>query len=199
MFEHDPFPRYQPLLFEPARPAPYLPFEEIVAEMRAVHFPEIDGEIEVRLGTADPLAFVHVGFMHDAGHLIVFHPVLNHPGTPVEVVRFIAKHELTHIVSRGTHAGGEYDAHPPEFWAHERRVGPEHDAVWAWVRRNLGSCLRKGPDALSVTGRWRELRSGRREPYTPGLPFNGERWDRVCPGNGAQLALPASWRGRRIR
>ena len=67
MFEHDPFPRYQPLLFEPARPAPYLPFEEIVAEMRAVHFPEIDGEIEVRLGTADPLAFVHVGFMHDAG------------------------------------------------------------------------------------------------------------------------------------
>ncbi|MFN8508276.1 MAG: hypothetical protein U0547_12015 [Dehalococcoidia bacterium] len=185
--------RYQPLLFEPAPPAAMARLHEAVQQMRAAFFAEIPGEIEVRFAAEGPLAFVLNRFMHSDGHLVAFHPVLEHPATPIEVIRFIAKHELTHIAVPGRFIGGRYESHPEEFWAHELRVGPEHRAVWAWIHGNLAPCLRRVNDGTQVTRRWMQLQRRPRGPFTPMLPFRGERWDRVCPGDGAQLRLPASW------
>ncbi|MCC7363751.1 MAG: hypothetical protein IT303_05235 [Dehalococcoidia bacterium] len=186
-------PRLQPLLFQPFEPRTRFSLTETLNEARAVHFPGIAGDIEVRIAAAGPLAFVRANGMGPLAHLVVFHPVLNHPDTPIEVVRFIAKHELTHLVERPRIINGAWETHPAEFWDHEYAVAPERWAAWQWVFGNIGGCLRNRPDGISVTRRWMAIHDRPRRPYTPELPFNGERWDRLCPGYGAQLRLPASW------
>jgi hypothetical protein len=187
--------RFQPLLFQPVPSLLGYSLSELAEEVRSVHFPEIEERVEVRFAAESPLASMTYNFMGRDKHLMRFHPVLNHPGTPVEVLRFIAKHELTHIVRRGCYIDGRYEAHPPEFWEHERALGPEYYAVWHWIYTNLGPGLRRGrlDGSVRVTKRWRNLRESPRTPYTPTLPFNGERWERVCPGVGSQLLLPPDW------
>jgi hypothetical protein len=140
-----------------------------------------------------PLAYIARAFMGRDRHLVVFHPVLNHRQTPVEVLRFLAKHELTHIVRPPRLIDGYGETHPPEFWEHEAEIGPERYAAWAWIYKNLGRCLRRGDQGIRVTGKWRAIRETARTPYMPSLPFNGERWERICPGGGAQLHLPPDW------
>jgi hypothetical protein len=123
-------PLRQPLLFQPfERQAPFS-FAEVVDETRAAWFPELEGEVETRVAALPSLASVWFHRMGFERHVVVFHPVLNRPDMPVEVVRFIAKHELTHL--RVPAAG-----HPPEFWEAELAAGPERFAVWAWLNRNL--------------------------------------------------------------
>jgi hypothetical protein len=126
-------------------------------------------------------------------HLIVFHPVLNNSGTPVEALRFIAKHELAHLRCPPRFVGRYWEMHPTEFWELEAEIGPQSYAVWAWVHRALSTCLRYDNNGLRVTGQWRPMRNTGRAPYTPGLPFDGVRWERVCPEGGAQLHLPPDW------
>ena len=188
--EYAPVYRYQPLLFQPVPSRPAYAFSEVMEEVRASVFPAVEERVEVRIVAESALASIRHNFMGRDRHLVVFHAVLNHPETPIEVVRFICKHELTHIVRPGRLIDGWYESHPPEFWEHEQAVGPESYAVWAWVRRNLHGCVRHGRSGVSVGGRWRALRDTPRVPYTPALPFDGERWERVCPDDGAQLRLP---------
>ena len=185
--------RYQPQLFQPIPSLVGFSLSELIEETRAVHFPELHDHLEVRIAAESPLASMRADFMGSSKHLVVFHPVLNHPQTPIEVLRFIAKHELTHIVRPPRFIDGYFDTHPPEFWELEVEIAPEHYAVWAWIRRNLGRCLRREEPGIRVTRRWHALRESSRSPYTPYLPFNGERWERVCPGGGAQLHLPPGW------
>ncbi|MBI2765172.1 MAG: hypothetical protein HYX53_04580 [Chloroflexi bacterium] len=184
---------YQPLLFQPVQSEVGFSLSELLHEVRATHFPEIEGEIEVRISAERPLAYVWPRFMGVDAHLVVFHPVLNHPQTPVEVLRFLCKHELTHLVCSGSFIDGRFEAHDDAFWEHERKVGPEGFAVWRWIRANIGSSVHYRGGRLGVSRRWRSLRERPRTPYTPSLPFDGERWDIVCPGAGGQLALPPSW------
>lgn len=88
--------RYQPLLFQPVPSRTAQPLTDIMEEMRAAFFPELQGhQVEVRIAAEGPLAYIAQDFMGPDRHLVVFHPVLNHPQTPIEVLRFIAKHELT--------------------------------------------------------------------------------------------------------
>lgn len=185
--------RLQPLLFQPVPSLLGYSVSELVEEVRSVHFPEIEERVEVRFAAESPLASMTYDFMGRGKHLMRFHPVLNNPSTPVEVLRFIAKHELTHVVRRGYYINRQYESHPPEFWDHERFVGPEYYAVWRWIEANLGRSLRHYPRGITVTKRWRQIRESSRTPYTPTLPFNGERWERVCPGDGSQLLLPPDW------
>ncbi|MCK9520311.1 MAG: hypothetical protein M0R74_14995 [Dehalococcoidia bacterium] len=185
--------RLQPLLFQPVPSETAYPLTELMQEVRAGYFPEIDADVEVRIAASGPLAWIAPSFMGENGHLVVFHPVLNHPETPIEVLRFICKHELTHIVRPGRVIAGYYESHPDEFWEHEAEVGPERFAVWHWVWGNLRGCLRETDAGLRVARRWRTLQPRWRRPYMPSLPFKGERWDIVCPGDGGQLRLPPSW------
>jgi hypothetical protein len=187
--------RYQPLLFQPDRSLVGCSLTSILEEMRATLFPELEGqEIEVRIAAEGPLAYVEREFMGPGRHLVVFHPVLNNPQTPIEVLRFIAKHELTHLVCPPRMLAGRIATHYPEFWVREAAVGPERHAVWAWVYRNFRRCARHTRLGYNVSRKWVALRESPRTPYTPSLPFNGERcWESICPEDGAQLQLPPDW------
>ncbi len=123
--------------------------------------------------------------------------MLNRPGTPIELVRFIAKHELTHIIRPPRWDGNWYLDHPPEFWQLEFQVAPERFACWAWTHRHLSRCLRDGRDGLSVLRTWRRRMAGIAPgPYIPHLPFDDVPWDVLCPEGGAQLRLPPVWAWR---
>ncbi|MBE0608075.1 MAG: hypothetical protein IH609_01715 [Dehalococcoidia bacterium] len=187
----------QPLLFQPVESQTGFNFQTVVDEARAVWFPEIADEIEVRIMAAGPVAFISRHSMGRDSHVIAFHPVLNRPGTPLELVRFIAKHELTHIIRPPRWDGDWYLEHPPEFWQREFQVAPERFACWAWAHRHLSSCLRDGRDGLSVLRTWRRRMAGIEPgPYMPHLPFDDVPWGVLCPEGGAQLRLPPVWAWR---
>jgi hypothetical protein len=187
--------RYQPLLFQPVPSLLRYSLSELVEEVRATHFPELQDLVEVRFAAELRLAYMAWDFMGRGRHLVVFHPALNHPDTPVEVLRFIAKHELLHIVTPPRMIGPAVATHPPEFWEREFLIGPERYAVWAWIRKNIARS-RGRQEGYCVSAEWKRRRERPRTPYTPSLPFNGERWERICPEAGAQLQLPPDWAAR---
>ena len=179
-------PIRQPLLFQPVETRTPFSFSRLVDESRAVWFPEIDDEVEVRIGGAGSLACVWYHRMGQGRHVIVFHPILNRPDTPIEVVRFIAKHELAHILH-------PEEGHSPAVWEHELRVGPERFAVWAWVHQNLDGPVRGTRWGTRVLRSWRSRVRPAFAPYTPHLPFDDVPWRVLCPEGGAQLRLPPDW------
>ncbi len=190
-------PPRQPLLFQPVESRTGFSFQAVVDEARAVWFREIDDDIEVRITAAGPLAFICPHLMGLDRHVIAFHPVLNRPGTPIEVVRFLAKHELTHITNPPRAIGAWWSDHPPDFWEREYAVAPERFACWAWVLRELGRCIRHEQRGVGVVRTWRRRMAGREPgPYIPHLPFDDTPWHVLCPEGGAQLRLPPEWAWR---
>ena len=179
-------PLRQPLLFQPFETETPYSFSRVVDEVRAVRFPGIEDEVEVRLGAAGSLACIWYHRMGRGRHVIVFHPILNRADTPIEVVRFIAKHELTHILHQ---EGG----HPPCFWEDELRVGPERFAAWAWVHANMGRQVRETRWGMRVVRSWRRTVRPAFAPYTPHLPFDDVPWRVLCPEGGAQLRFLPEW------
>lgn len=187
----------QPLLFQPVESQTGFSFQAVVDEVRAVWFPEIRDEVEVRIVADGPLACISRHLMGRDSHVIAFHPVLNRPGTPIEFVRFIAKHELTHIVRPPRLEDGWREGHPREFWEHEAAVAPERYACWTWAYRELGRCLRSEYRGIRVVRTWRRRMAGVEPgPYTPHLPFDDLPWSVLCPEGGAQLRLPPVWAWR---
>lgn len=188
MRQCDP-PYAQPLLFQPVERLTPFSFSRVLDEVRATWFPDLKDDVEVRIGHYGPLAAVWRHRMGNRRHLVVFHPILNHAQTPIEVVRFIAKHELTHIeLGR--------PGHPPEFWAREYEVGPERYAVWPWIFRNLRRSLRDDANGLRVIRTWRKHMPPVFAPYTPNLPFDVVPWAVLCPQGGAQLRFDPDWAPR---
>jgi hypothetical protein len=181
-------PRWrQPLLFQPVETIAPFSFSTVLEEARAVWFPELaEAEIEVRLASVSALASVWYHRMGWERHIVVFHPVLNRPEVPIEVVRFIAKHELTHLVVREP-------GHPNAFWQRELEVGPERFAVWSWIRTNLGRGLSHNRFGVSVRRDWRTKVPACFAPYTPHLPFDDPPWPTLCPDGGAQLRFDPTW------
>lgn len=186
-------PPLQPLLFQPVESHTGFNFAAVLDEARAVWFPELEDDVEVRIGAYGPLAFVVRGLMGPRRHVVVFHPVLNLPGVPEEVVRFIAKHELTHIVRPPI----DFEAHHAWFWEHEYAVGRERWAAWSWIHRYLGPALYENHRGVGVYSTWRKRMAGRKlGPYTPHLPIDDVPWEQLCPEGGAQLRLPPPWAWR---
>ena len=179
-------PLRQPLLFQPFERQTPFSFAEVVDETRAAWFPELEGEVETRVAALPSLASVWFHRMGFERHVVVFHPVLNRPDMPVEVVRFIAKHELTHL--RVPAAG-----HPPEFWEAELAAGPERFAVWAWLNRNLNPPVRPTRWGTRVLRDWQRTTPKVIGPYTPHLPFDDVPWRVLCPEGGAQLRFAPAW------
>ena len=179
-------PFRQPLLFQPFETETPFSFSAVVDQARAVWFPEIEDEIEVRIGDAGSLACTWRHRMGFGRHIILFHPILNRPDTPIEVVRFIAKHELTHILHPES-------GHPPQFWEDEFRVAPERFAAWSWIHANLDGPVRETRWGLRVVRSWRGTDRHTFTPYTPHLPFDDVPWKLLCPGGGAQLRFQPDW------
>jgi hypothetical protein len=187
----------QPLLFRPAESETGFDFGAVLNETRAVWFPELGDEVEVRIGAHGPLAFVSQHVMGVRRHVVVFHSVLNQAGVPVEVIRFLSKHELTHIVTPPVLEPWGWESHHEGFWRHERAVGPEHHAVWSWLYANLRPVLTQRRQGIGVYSTWRRRAAGLRlGPYMPNLPFEEVPWERLCPEGGAQLRLPPEWTWR---
>lgn len=186
-------PWRQPLLFQPFEPRTGFSFSTVVEETRAAWFPEVDDIVEVRIAAIEALAAIYYRRMGPGRHIIVFHPILNRPGMPIEVVRFIAKHELTHIVHPGATINGRYYDHPPSFWEHEYEVGPERFAVWSWLHANLWNVLLDTRWGLRVPRTWQKREPQSIAPYMPHLPFDDVPWGVLCPGGGAQLRFLPEW------
>ena len=180
--------RYQPLLFQPVPSELGYELADLVEETRAAFFPSIETRFEVRIArvTGSPLACIHFGLMGRGEHVIVFHPILNHPETPREVILLIAKHELTHALMP------DHD-HDDEFWFHEASVAPERYAAWRWIHENLRPALRRDRGRIRIHRSWRRMLPDHRKPYTPHLPFEGDPFERLCPEGGAQLRIPPNW------
>lgn len=189
----DLLPLRQPLLFQPFEIRTPFSFSAVVEETRAAWFPSIEDAIEVRIAAIPALAAIYYRLMGPGRHIVVFHPVLNRPGMPMEVVRFIAKHELTHIVHPGATIDGRYYDHPPSFWAHEYEVGPERFAAWKWLHANLSAVLLETRWGLRVPRAWRRREPEWVGPYMPHLPFEDVPWNVLCPGGGAQLRFLPEW------
>lgn len=179
-------PFRQPLLFQPYERQTSFSFSRIVDEVRAVWFPEMDIDVETRIDAVGGLASVWYHRMGWDRHVIFFHPVLNRPDVPEEVVRFLAKHELAHI-------SVPLRGHPPQFWAKEWEVGRERYAVWNWIHRNLARAFARNPYGLWVRRDWQRRVAAQFEPYTPHLPFDDQPFRFLCPEGGAQLRFEPTW------
>jgi len=179
-------PPRQPLLFQPFERKTPFAFSEVVEETRATWFPEVDSDIEVRVAALGPLASIWYHRMGYERHIVVFHPVLNRPDVPIEVVRFIAKHELTHALL-------PREDHTPSFWERELEAAPERFAVWAWLHRNLYPPLRETRWGLAVLRSWQKHASRPLGPYMPHLPFDDPPWKVLCPEGGSQLRFQPTW------
>jgi hypothetical protein len=148
----------------------------------------------VRIATeANSLGSIWYHLMGLDRHVVVFHPILNRPDTPIEIVRFIAKHELAHIVRPGRwSASGHWEGHPPEFWELEYRLAPERWACWHWISDNLRRHARHTRWGFRVFRTWNQLDGQQLRPYTPQLPLRFKRWNYAAPDDG-QLRLPPDW------
>lgn len=176
----------QPLLFQPQERATAFSFSEVLHEARAIWFPELEVEVEARIEAFGPLAGVWFHRMGRDRHIVVFHPALNRPGVPIEVVRFIAKHELAHIAV-------PLAGHPPAFWEKEREVGPERAAVLAWIHADLGRAFVSNAHGLWVRRDWARRLRREATPYMPHLPLYDRDFSELCPGGGAQLRFAPTW------
>lgn len=156
---------FQPLLWR----LPYsLP--GLLEEVRAEHFRHLPPEIPINVVTWQPLCcIVHMEPVLRTEPRIFVHELLNHVDTPVEVMRFVLKHELLHCVVRPRQVDGEMESHPPEFWRAERELGPEGPGVWRWVEKNLGRGIGHQHQGVFVKRSWKRIADSACTPYMPPL------------------------------
>jgi hypothetical protein len=186
----------QPLLFQPVVSKLGFSLTSLAEEVRAVHFDGLVDEVEVRWHRRGPLAYILTDHLGPARHVVCFHPVLNHEETPEPVLRFLTKHELTHIIRPPRLIDWVWDAHPDEFWEYEDQIAPERYAARDWLYGNLVRTDCTKPFGYRLKRGWRELNDGPRTGYNMHLPLEPERFERICPGGQAQLRFPPEWLAR---
>jgi hypothetical protein len=153
--------------FQPAFERTSLPIRDVVQEVQARWFPQLVAPVPVFFAEHGPLACAMTFDRELAFPAVYYHQVLNHPQTPPEVLRFIAKHELLHFVVPPKQRGRYLDAHPPEFWDREDEIAPEARLAWAWIWANLHTCLKSRSRLRSpkVTRAWHALEFAPRLPW----------------------------------
>jgi hypothetical protein len=129
----------------------------LVMQVRG-EFPELlSKRVTVWLRIQPTLATVQ---LDDDEIVINIHAVLNHAQTPEQVIGFILRHELLHMIIPPREVDGVVVSHPPEFWAVERGF-PDRVPVW---NVSLGSCMRsnKKQQSTVITRKWKTRMYGRR-------------------------------------
>jgi hypothetical protein len=124
-------------------------------------FPELlSRRVTVWLRIQPTLATVH---LDDNEVVINLHAVLNHAQTPEQVIGFILRHEMLHMIIPPRRVEGVVLSHPPEFWAAERDF-PDRVPVWNWLTVSLGPCMRtdKKQQRTLITREWKKRMNGRR-------------------------------------
>ena len=93
---------------------------------------------------------------------IVLHPLLNHPDTPLEVVRFILVHELIHIIVPSIKIDGKLIIHSEDFWSMEKALVPERTLYWSWMYFHFYDLFKKENEAIRVMKKWEKAMHGAR-------------------------------------
>lgn len=160
--------RRRPHPFQPALWRTSVDVPALVEEVRALSFPRVPGPVPVFFATHRPLACAITQPGELAFPAVYIHQVLNHPETPVEVLRFVVKHELLHLAIPPKRTGRRVQTHPREFWDAEARIAPEALLAWRWVEENLGQCLSKRwrAEGIHVTRAWTALEFAPRGPWS---------------------------------
>jgi hypothetical protein len=124
-------------------------------------FPDLlSKRITIWLRIQPTLATVH----RDGDEVVIdLHAVLNHAQTPEQVIGFILRHELLHMIIPNREVNGNVTSHPPEFWDVERTF-PDRVPAINWLFVTLGSCIRvnKKQECIFVTGEWKRRMDGKR-------------------------------------
>lgn len=161
--------RRRPHPFQPALSRTSVDVPTLVEEVRARYFPGLPGPVPAFFVSGRPLACALIASADELAFPAVYlHQVLNHPDTPIEVLRFIVKHELLHLAMPPLRRGRRVEAHPRTFWEAEQRIAPEAPIAWRWVAANLAPCIAAGrPGAgVRITRRWTRLEFAPRGPWT---------------------------------
>lgn len=119
-------------------------------------------------------------------HQIRIHAVLNHPGTPEEVIAFVLQHELLHLQIPPREIDGKRVLHPPEFWEAERAIAKDRVLAWAWIWLSFHSVLKrdKEKDRTLVKRNWRGYMDSRRMSMSEMVAQFG--WEKyLANGDGA--------------
>ncbi|MCC7363393.1 MAG: hypothetical protein IT303_03395 [Dehalococcoidia bacterium] len=165
--------RRRPHPFQPALWRTSIDVPALVEEVRSLYFPRVPGPVPVFFAAHRPLACAVTASEELVFPAVYIHQVLNHPETPVEVLRFIAKHELLHLAIPPKRSGRRVQTHPREFWDAEARIAPESRLAWQWITENLGPCLARSSRAreVHITRTWTALEFAPRAPWAPITPI----------------------------
>ena len=69
--------------------------------------------------------------------------LFNRLDTPLEILTHIIKHEFIHLIIHPREVDGERKSHPPEFWALEHQISPQHRTCWNWIGYNFGEWIKR--------------------------------------------------------
>lgn len=120
----------------------------------------VSKRVTVWLRIQPTLATVHL----DGDEVVIdLHAVLNHAQTPEQVIGFILRHELLHMIIPTREVDGHVTSHPPEFWDVERNF-PDRVPALNWFFVSLGSCLRRDKklECIFVTRKWKKCMDAER-------------------------------------
>lgn len=156
---------------------------DLLARVRR-DFPELeDRRIEAWLVRQRTLACINID---GEVHQICIHAVLNHAGTPEEVIAFVLRHELLHLQIPPREIDGKLVSHPPEFWEAERALAKDGELAWAWIWLTFHSVLKhdKKNERTVVKRNWRGYMDCRRMSMSEMVARFG--WEKyLAKGDGA--------------
>jgi len=92
------------------------------------------------------------------------HSILNHQDTPEEVILFVIKHELLHLLIPPRETKKRLVNHPPEFLEREESISPEYSLIWNWLYFHFPFCLKvhKRKEQVIVTREWKDIMYNKR-------------------------------------
>ena len=134
--------------------------DEIIKNVFLDRFKDID-LVFVR---QDTLACIVYTIDNSVRPTIFIHEILNHPNTPVNIISFIIKHELLHLLIDGREINGKYTSHPPEFLETELKISPEYNLMYSWILLNIGFYVKfdKEREGIYIKKNWKQyFRTGK--------------------------------------
>ena len=137
---------------------PFVPYSiyELVSSVKNQFFSNINHNVSISFFEQKTLACIEY---NSTSAIIKMHSILNHKGTPKEVILFIIKHELLHLLIPPREIKKRLVYHPPEFFEHGRSIFPEYSLIWNWLYFHFPFCLivHKRKEQTIVTREWKDI------------------------------------------
>lgn len=88
--------------------------------------------------------------IHTENKDIMIHTILNNSETPQDVIAYIIKHELLHLIISPRMIDGKMTSHPPEFYEEQTKISPEGDEIFFWLFRKYFHYLKQDNKAECI-------------------------------------------------